>query len=215
LGGRRVVFAAVALALASPAQGQPPAPAASDTDNCEFHVWPADALMSVYYGWFHGSIVNGQVSGRPGYPRVPPDPIGTRTQSEILAEMQPHRLLGRDDYRLVVHAEALPSRAIRTTAGRLTDSTSHCYAELIVDDVVLQQGAIDGSFLNVLIHYRDFGPDPTPRRSFATWSQTRLTVFPPGSPEQLERALAEIRQAYRHDFILFAQAALRPPRRRR
>src|SRR3954462_1212848 len=155
MGGHFLRFAAMALGLAIPAAAQEPTPAAAAVNGCEFHVWPADALMSVYYGWFHGSIVNGQVSGRPGYPRVPPDPIGTRTQSEILPEMQPHRLLGRDDSRLVVHAEALPSRAIRTTAGRLTDSTSHCYAELIVDDVVLQQGAIDGSFLNVLIHYRD------------------------------------------------------------
>ena len=215
MGGFLLRVAAMALGLAGPALAQDAAPPPAAAAGCEFHVWPADALMSVYYGWFHGSTVNGQIMGRPGYPSVPPDPIATATQAAILAELQPQRLIGREDYRLIVHPEALPSRVIRANAGRLTESTSACYAELIVDDIVLQQGALSGSFLKVLAHYRDFGPDPTPRRSFATWSQSRLTVFPPSSPDRLEVALAEIRQAYRHDLALFAQAARTPPRRRR
>src|ERR1051325_2218626 len=103
MGGPFLIFAAMALGLGTSAAAQEPAPAPTAVNRCEFHVWPADALMSVYYGWFHGSIVNGQVSGRPGYPRVPPDPIGTGTQTEILTQMQPNRLLGREDYRLIVH----------------------------------------------------------------------------------------------------------------
>jgi hypothetical protein len=179
---------------------------------CELHVWPGDSLMSVYYGWLHGSVVNGQIMGRPGYPRVPPNSIDSAAQSAILAEMEPQRLLAQPGHRLVVHGEALPSRTIRANAGRLADSASACYSELVVDDVVLQQDGISGSFLKTLFHYRDFGADAQPRRSFATWSQTRLTIFPPRQPDQLEAALAELRQAYRRNLTQFSAAATRPPR---
>jgi hypothetical protein len=133
----------------------------------------------------------------------------------ILTEAQPQRLLGQPDYRLIVHDEALPSRTIRGTAGRLAESTSSCYAELVVDDVILQQDVINGSYLKTLFRYREFGADGMPRRSFSTWSQTHLDVFPPRRPEQLEEAIAEIRQAFRRNVSLFAEAALAPPRRRR
>ena len=166
------VFAAVALALTGTAAAQQPAVAPADPAGCEFHVWPGDGLMSTFYGWFHAGIVNGAIQGRPGYPRVPPNPIDTSTQSAILAEAEPQRLLAQPDHRLIVHAEALPSRAIRTATGRLSNSASNCYAELIVDDVVLQQDFVNGSYLKLLAHYRDFGADAVPRRSFATWSQT-------------------------------------------
>jgi hypothetical protein len=74
---------------------------------------------------------------------------------------------------------------------------------------------VTGAYLKVLFRYRDFGPDALPRRSFATWSQTHLSQFPPRRPEQLDGAIAEIRDAYRRNIVLFAEVALRPPRRRR
>ena len=108
------------LALAGAAQAQEPVPPAEA--GCEFHVWPGDGLMSTYYGWFHGSTVNGQIMGRPGYPAVPPNPIDTARQREILAAAEPQKLFQLAEYRLVMHDEALPSRTIRTATGRLSDS---------------------------------------------------------------------------------------------
>jgi hypothetical protein len=206
------VFGALAFALATPVWAQPPAAAPSDQADCEFHVWPADALMSVYYGWFHGSTVNGQIRGRPGYPAVPPDPIDTATQALILESIHPQLLLNHTAHRLVVHREALSSRAIRGATGRLSDSASPCYAELIVDDVVLQQG-VAGSSLGVLFHYRDFGPGAAPQASFTTWAQADLSTFPPRRPDQLADAIREIREAYRQDIRQFAAMAMRPRRR--
>lgn len=202
-------FAGAMLAFATPALAQD---SPADPAGCEFHVWPADALMSVYYGWFHGSTVNGQIQGRPGYPAVPPNPIDTATQGTILGSAFPQHLLGHDSYRLIVHDEALTSRAIRGATGRLSDSTSACYAELVVDDVVLQQG-VAGTSLNVLFHYRDFGAAAAPTTSFATWARTPLIVFPPNDPTQLAAAIREIREAYRLNIRQFATMAMRPRRR--
>lgn len=214
MGGLSGRFAALALALvlAGPAPAQDAA--APDPAGCEFHVWPGDGLMSTFYGWFHGGIVNGAIQGRPGYPAAPPNPIDTARQSAILAEAEPQRLMAQADYRLVVHEAALPSRAIRTSQSRLADSASPCYAELIVDDVVLQQDFVNGAYLRTLFRYRDFGADLAPRRSFSTWSQTPLGSFPPRQPDQLDAAIAEIRNAFRRNIGLFAATARRPRRGR-
>lgn len=215
MGARGAIFAVIALVLAGPARAQDPLPAApAGPSSCEFHVWPGDGLMSTYYGWFHGGIVNGQIQGRPGYPAIPPNPIDTATQATLLAESHPETAMRQPDHRLIVHAEALTSRAIRQARERLAESTSHCYAELIVDDVVLQTDWVNGSSLHILFHYRDFGPGVLPRRVFATWVDTRLSTFPPRQPDQLEAAITEIRQAYRRNVALFATAANRPARNR-
>jgi hypothetical protein len=213
MGGRSGFWAALALALAGPAAAQGPTAAPAAPAGCEFHAWPGDGLMSVFHGWLHGGTVNGQIQGRPGYPTVPPDPLSPATQAEVLAETQPQRLLRHPDYRLIVHEEALPSRTIRAARNRLTESASPCYAELIVDDVVLQQDYVNGSKLKILFRYRDFGPSIFPD-SFATWVEVPLAAFPPRGPEQLNAALAEIRQAFRQNIGRFAIATLRPRRRR-
>ena len=217
MGDTSAIVASLLLAMTTSTVAQAPTatPESTTVADCEFHVWPGDGLMSTYYGWFHGGIVNGQIQGRPGYPSVPPNPIDTAMQAVILAEAQPQRLMAQADHRLIVHESALTSRAIRTTPGRLADSSSSCYAELVVDDVILQQDFVNGSYLKILFRYRDFGPGGTPRQSFATWAQTHLESFPPRSPDQLDAAVAEIRRAYRADVVKFASSAQNPRRSRR
>jgi hypothetical protein len=210
---------AAAMLTAIGAQAQDTAPvapaAAPSAEGCEFHVWPGDEMMSVYFGWFHGSTVNGQIQGRRGYPRAPADPIDAATQVSIMNDRQPQQMFGKEGYRLVMHPAPLPSLTIRNTPGRLSDSASPCYAELIVDDVILQQDVITGSFLKTLFHYRDFGAEATPQTRFSTWAQANLDVFPPSRPELMEAAIEEIRGAYRTNIASFAQLAMRPPRPRR
>lgn len=181
---------------------------------CELHVWPGSGLNSVYHGWLHGGIVDGAVHGLDGYPDVPPDPIATTEQVALLAAAEPQRLLKLDDHRLVIHQEALESRVIRSTPGRIQASQSPCYAELIIDDVFLQQDVVNGSALKVLFRYRNFGSGEAPERTFGTWVQTRLSAFPPKKPEELAAALDDIRRAYAANLERFATALLAPPRSR-
>ena len=186
---------------------------------CELHIWPSGPLNSVYSGWFHGGIVNGAVTGRDGYPEVPADPLGSASQVSLLAGAQPHALIGRNSYRLVVHDAPLTSRAIRTMPGRLTSTDIPCYAELIVDDVFLQQDVFHGSFLKSSLRYRDFGdgtaPAATPTRVFGTWVKTELKLFPPKQGANLTAASDELKNAYVQNLTLFAAALNKPAKAKR
>lgn len=207
-----ILLGGLLLAFSGAAAAQEPVPA--DPSACEFHVWPGEGLISTYYGLVHGSTVNGQIQGRRGYPAVPPNPIDTARQAEILTAAKPQKLFNLAGHRLVVHSEALPTRAIRTATGRLSDSQSPCYAELIVDDVVLQQDWVNGAALKTLFRYRLFGADAAPQRNFTTWAETDLGSLPVRDPSQNEAATLEIRGAFRNNITRFAASARAQPRRR-
>jgi hypothetical protein len=211
---------AIALAVFSAGIGASAAQAQeAPTAACELHVWPSGDLNSVYQGWIHGGIVNGAVTGRDGYPEVPPDPLGAASQAALLDRAQPQAVIGRDSYRLIVHAEPLTSREIRTTPGRLTTDGAQCYAELIVDDVFLQQDVFHGSYLKSLFRYRDFGdgaaPAATPVRVFGTWVKTPLKLFPPKEGVDREAASDDLKSAYVANLTRFAEALNKPAKGKR
>jgi hypothetical protein len=211
---RSSALLALAWASLAAARGQdaPAAAPGTTSGGCEFHAWPGEGLTSIFYGLLHGGIVNGGQQGRRGYPRVPPGAMATAIQAELLAEAQPQRAMNHPDHRLIVHPEALDSRTIRTSRGRIAESASPCYVELIVDDVVLQQDFVNGAKLRVLFRYREFGPDAQPRNSFTTWADTSLDSFPPRTEADIPEALREMRGAFRRDITEFA-GSLRGPRR--
>ena len=179
---------------------------------CELHVWPGNGLRSVYYGWFHGGIVDGAVNGRQGYPAVPKDPVPTELQAELLAKAGLPALLGKTGYAIILHPEALDSRTIRTTAGRITAAPTSCYAELMVDDMFFQQDVFSGGYLKSTLRFRDFGDGTAPLRVFGTSVSTRLTHFPPkpDRPQDNEAALSEIRAAFATNIALFGKALASP-----
>lgn len=211
-----ILATAVAFFTSNAADARAPLPEPQITSTragpCELHVWPATGLNSVYHGWFHGGIVNGAVTAREGYPVVPADPVDTLAQVTLLTGAKPQHMLNRDGDTLVVHAEALSSRAIRSATTRLDVSTAPCYAELIVDDVFLQQDVVSGSFLKTLFRYREFGAAPQPQRVFGTWVKTPLKLFPPKSPDSLPASQAEFKSAFVHNVELFGIALMTPPR---
>jgi len=172
-------------------------------------------MRSTYYGWFHGGIVDGAVTGRDGYPPVPKDPIPASLQTELLADLDLRQLLNLGDYKVVMHDKPLESRTVRATPGRLTDSTSPCYAELIGDDVFYQEDVFSGRYLKSLIRFRAFGPGNEPIRTFSTWTESRLAVFPPKEASANESALAELRMAYSNNIKSFAAFLSKPAKKKR
>lgn len=206
LRARPVVLACILGALAA-------TPARAADTACELHVWPSSGLNSVYHGWAHGGIVNGAVTGRDGYPPVSADPLATAAQLPLIREAAPETALGLAGYSVVVHPEALSSRAARTTPGRIAASQAGCYAELVVDDVVFRQDWVNGSFLTTMFRFRMFGPDSAPTRSFGTWVKTPIKLTPIKPPTDQAAADAEMRAAYRENFALFGAALQRPAKR--
>ncbi len=180
---------------------------------CELHVWPGNDLRSIYSGWFHGGIVDGAVQGRDGYRPLPSRPLTAERQVERLRGLPIAQLLGLTEYAVVIHDQPLDSRTLRTTPGRLAPDTVPCYAELAVDDVFFQEDIIDGRFLKLLFRFRKFDGTATPSRSFGTYIQRRLTLFPPKTPESDAQAgLDELVAQYGDAVTEFGQALAKPPK---
>lgn len=212
---RTIVAAALAACLlAVPAAAQTETAAATAAAPCELHVWPGSDLIHLYYGWVHGGTINGSVKGRQGYPEVPPNPLTAEAQGQLLTEMDLPRLLALPGYQVIVHPTALSSREIRASTTRLAASDSPCYAELMVDDLLLSQNVIGGSALRASFRFRDFGPDAGPRRMFGGFAMTKLTQFPPKTTDAIEGAANELKQAFVSDVAQFIAALTKPPKRK-
>jgi hypothetical protein len=179
---------------------------------CELHVWPSSPVRSSSNNYFvMRSIVDGAVQGRDGYVKLPENILGTETQIRTLNEVGLAATLGLPGYTVVMHDSPLPSRVIRTTAGRLQPDSAACYAEFVTDDVFYQEDAIDGRKLKAIFRFRQFdGGSQTPTRTFGSFAQRSLTLFPPKTPEQLEPALEEFRSAYGEAFKEFGAALNKP-----
>jgi hypothetical protein len=180
------------------------------TSGCELHAWPANSLRSTYHGWFHGGITDGAVQGRDGYEKLPPNPLSTQTQAERLRASQLAKILALPGYKVVVHEEVLTSVAIRKAKGRHITDSPPCYAELVTDDVFFQQDVVNGRFLKVLFRFRSFDGSDTPLRTFGTYSQRQLKLFPPDEQAQEEASFAELADQYSEAIGEFG-LALNPP----
>lgn len=202
----KMIMQLVALCCAAMATGAHAAGAGqSIPSDCELHVWPGDKLKAVYNGVFHGGTVDGALKGRSGYPPLPQDPLNSARQAALLEAARPQALLGRPEDRLIVHADPLESRVIRTTPGRLSDSGAACYGELVVDDIVFRQDAVSGTVLLTLFRYRRFGPGPAPEYRFANWGKATIKLLPLKPGGDLAAAIAELEAAYVEDLKRFAE----------
>jgi hypothetical protein len=205
------IAAAAALGAALPASAQEAAPA---NRSCELHVWPAEDFHTVYYGWGHGGTVDGGFKQRTGYARLWVDPLAMKRQAEILSAQPIPDLLGLLDYRMVVHPQRLSSQVIRTSPGRLVPDTPPCYAELVVDTVVLQHNVLHGKGLNVIYRFRQFGAAPAPERTFGTFvvAPVNLVLSDKELPEPTAFA-AEMERAYVATIGEFATRLQAPPKK--
>ena len=208
------VFAACLFACPAFAQGETAPAAAPAAQACELHVWPGSDLIHLYYGWFHGGTIDGSVKNRQGYPDAPENPLTAQVQVRLLANMDLSTLMALPGYEVIVHPQSLTSREIRASTTRLAESSSPCYAELMVDDLLLTQNVIGGNALRASFRFRDFGPDAAPRRMFGTFAMTKLTLFPPDAQEDMPTASAELQQAFTSNVKQFITALRKPPRRR-
>lgn len=158
--------------------------------------------------------MDGAVNGRDGYRKLPPSPLPTMRQADVLRTIPVAQRLALAGYRVVVHDSALTSDAARRTAGRLQDDTPACYAELVVDDVFFQEDVANGRFLKVLYRYRSFTGE-TLQRAFGTYIQTKLLLFPAKDEANAQAALDELASAYDRSLTAFGTALNRPEKKKR
>jgi hypothetical protein len=157
------------------------------------------------------SIADGAVQGRDGYTKLPENILGTDAQIRTLNEVGVVETLKLTGYVVVMHDSPLPSRIIRGTPGRLQPDSPACYAELVTDDVFYQEDAIDGRKLKAIFRFRQFdGGSQTPTRTFGSFAQRSLSLFPPKTPDQLDPALEEFRVAFGEALKEFGAALNKP-----
>lgn len=206
-----VAVLAGAMLCANAAKAQPPSTA---PDACTLHVWPGSNLRSTYSGWLHGGIVDGAVTGRDGYQKLPRDPLDTERQHEILARIDLPEALGLAGYASVLHDATLDSRTMRTTPGPWQPDAGACHAELAVDDAFYQEDVFSGRYLKVIYRFRRFDGGATPSRTFGQITAEKLLVLPPAKPGDDPQAwLAELSEAFARSISDFGSALQAPPRK--
>jgi hypothetical protein len=190
----------------------PPEPETSSP--CELHIWPSDGftrnistMLSRGDTGLVGLMIGAAQSGGDKKMRLPQSTdsaLSVAAQAALLDGMSVSAIVGLPDHRPVVHDQALESRVIRNSPGRIVTSTSPCYAELIIDDVAFQRDAFGARQLKTLFRYRDFGAAQQPQRSFGTWASTKLEHFPPRTDAEDSAAAAELQSVFRDNLVLFA-----------
>ena len=179
--------------------------------DCELHVWPAPGMNSMFYGWTHGSTVNGSAKGRNGYPVLPADPLTPAAQLQVLASARLPEKLGRPTTKVIVHEAPLPRTTIGPTRTRRAESTSSCYSELIVEDIFHEEAAFSSKSLRSLFRFRDFGDSLTMTRNFLSWGTAPLYLFPPKDSAKIDEAINELLTAFGASVDDFAGNVLIKP----
>jgi hypothetical protein len=159
----------------------------------------------MYYGWAHGSTVNGAAKGRKGYPAIPEDPLPPARQIAMLQALPLERLLERPVGNVIFHAEPLDRTAARAP-GRHTASAATCYGELIVGDIFYEDAVFASRSLRSLFDYHAFDAAGTGPNRFMSWSEIPLETFPPKTDGEMSAALREVGDAFMGGFRDFAKA---------
>jgi hypothetical protein len=228
-------------AQAEPAERpkEAPATAAAAEPVCELHVWPTQHYVGINTGLLSGFGAIGAVADMAAHKdRVQTvkdlmrDYLGPEVQ---LAELNRVGLLQSlklpDNYRVVIeeptpfHEDTKTDPALKARVKamnetikanrRLSASQSPCYGELITTMIFYHKAMRYGSNLFTGWIYRDFADQPIARKVAVGAVKNPLEVFPPKTPDQVEPAKAELRDAYVKDYaewLAKKHSAAAPPR---
>jgi hypothetical protein len=212
--------AAVVAPVAAEAVAQAAVAAAAPDTPCELHVWPAERFQAMTSGWGAAFGVLGALAEANANAEA--DKARRSTLASALdPEAQLALLSGRDlaadlglrPSRIVAHATPLDRKTMNKVKTRRAESTSPCYAELIVADVIYQKAALYGRSLSTLFMVRDFGADGAIDREYKAWGGNGLQIFPPKEGEDVGPALDELNAKFTLNFEEFARNARRSAER--
>jgi hypothetical protein len=204
------VVATFAGLCALPAEAQ--SPSVVDPQSCELHVWPSTELKSVTEGWIWNERVNQAFN--PAYGGTErPAVLSPKRQLEIISSLKLPERLGIDRYRIVPHDVPL-GRAAAAEKIRHSESTSACYGELLVSQIIFEKNALSGSSLRTLGILRLFTSGAEPHSSFMTWASHPLAEFPAKRAEKAQAAASEVDDAFGQTLLKFAAFAVRPVKKR-
>ena len=185
---------------------QPAAP------QCELHIWPAERFQAITTGWLSGFGMVGALADASGHAEGDKarranlasalDPEG---QIEALKGLDLMTLLRLQPSQIITHMEPLDVKVARNTTTRHAQSTSPCYAELVVTGVLYQKAAIYGRSLKTSFLFRNFGSAADQPVKYTTTGGNGLKLFPPKPGEDVTVANQELVTIFQKNFVEAAQ----------
>jgi hypothetical protein len=164
---------------------------------CELHFWPASEAHSA----IQGSNARDSFDYVAGSHRKAIAPFPADRQIALAQSLNLADLLGLPGYRLIAHDKGLGRMEATGAATRHAESTSACYAELIVSQLVFDDAWMSDPTIRELIVLRRFGDSQTVATSFSTWVKQRV-------PHRRQLLVeADFESAFRANLIAFGQFA--------
>lgn len=224
---------AVLLAGAQPAAAQDAAAATTDAAKCELHVWPTENYLGINLGILSGFGIVGAVAdieahkGRVATVKdLMREYLGPDVQMAELEKMGIQKTLKLSDYRIVLEPPTPFNEDLKTVPGlkekvkamnarikagdRLSDSKHPCYAELITTHIFYHKAMMYGSNLFTGWIYREFPATGKATKTATGQVKNPLENFPPKTPEMVEAAKLELRDAYSKDFAEYVEKKVQP-----
>ena len=206
-----VAFACAAGGVAYAQDATKPVAAPGVDKQCELHVWPAERFNAMTTGLLGGGFLDAAIhadkdkSNRTQMASAL-DPQG---QLDALNSLKLADLLKAPVGAVILHPDALDRKTVNKIDTRRAESSSPCYAELIVADVFYHKAAIYGRSLRTLFIYREFGTTEKKPVIYKAWGGNGLSVFPAKEGEDVQAANDELVTVFKANFEEFARNAAR------
>ena len=206
---------------------------AAQAQTCELHIWPTGNYEGqhsggmVMFGLIGAVIDQANSKGKVATVKeLMHDYLPPEAQVDALRGADVAGTLGLTGYTIVVEpavpsdaaAKADPAikAALRTMDAklrkgeRLSAATTPCYAELVGGDLLYVKKPLVGTNLFAKWTFRDFGQSGAGMpRSFSGQVKNPLAVFPAKTPDQVDAARADLRDAYAKGFAEYVAKKVR------
>ena len=206
-----LMIAGAGLIATTPAGAQTVAvaPVAAPAGQCELHVWPAERFQARTTGWGAGFGIIGALADASGHANgdkarrsnlaAALDPEG---QVEALKSLDLLTLLQLPTTtRIIGHNEPLDRKTLGKINTRRSDSSSTCYTELMVSDVLYMKAAMWGRSLRTGFTLRRFGAlMDAPIKSSSTGGN-KLKLFPPKEGDDVTASNQELVETFKKNFV--------------
>ena len=225
----------VAITTASPAIAQdaiiPAAETpklAADGTQCELHIWPTHNYLGINMGLLSGFGIVGVLADQAVHEDkvqtvkdLMAEYLGPDVQMEELNRIGITKTLKLEGYKIVMEeptpfnedvknnpelkAKVKAMNARIKAKKRLSDSTAPCYAELATTHIFYHKAMMYGSNLFTGFIYREFGDKQLATKIATGQVKNSLEFFPPKTPEDVDKAKIELRDAFSKDFVEYVE----------
>lgn len=205
LGFALLVASSVAEAQTSSIAG-PTLPSTDVPTQCELHVWPAERLEGLAF-----RLYNGLIQGRASTDQIEgamDDLVSPSVQVAALRDANVVSELGLPEHtRIIEHQEPLENKSLNKIRTRRAQSSSPCYAELIMMNHLLIEDIVWGDRFLSSFMFRNYGNRADATNSVKGRGGNKLKVLTQTDASRPADAAQLVAAALRANFLEFTKSA--------